>query len=61
MNNKLTNFVSLAGNASQIIIAGSILAELYFKFHDHNKKVADYIPDDDDDTPSPSTPLANAA
>lgn len=61
MNNRISNVISLVGNASQVIIASSILAELYFKFHDRNKKVADYTPDDDDNTPSPSTPLANAA
>lgn len=60
MNNRLTNAVNLIGNASQIIIAGSILAELFFKFRDHHKTVTDQTPDDDGDLSpsSPQTPLA---
>lgn len=60
MNNRLTNFVSLVGNASQIIIAGSILAELYYKIRDRKKVVTAPNPDDDGEL-SPSseqTPLA---
>lgn len=59
MNSKLTNAVSLIGNASQVIIAGSILAELYFKFRGRKKIVHESNPDDDGDfSPSPQTPLA---
>ncbi len=55
----MTNFVSLVGNASQVIIAGSILAELYFKFRGRKKIVHESNPDDDGDiSPSPQTPLA---
>ncbi len=58
--NKLSNFVTLAGNASQIIIAGSILADIYLKLRAYYKKVADNTTDDDgDNSPSPQpTPLA---
>lgn len=59
MNSKLTNFVSLVGNASQVIIAGYILAEFYFQLRDRKKKVTDTNPDDGDLSPSPQpTPLA---
>ncbi len=59
MNSRMTNFVSLVGNASQVIIAGSILAELYFKFRGRKKIVHESNPDDDGDiSPSPQTPLA---
>lgn len=60
MNSKLTNTVNLVGNASQIIIAGSILAELYMKFRGNKKTSADTNPDDDGDfsPSSPQTPLA---
>lgn len=60
MNSRLTNAVNLVGNASQVIIAGSILAELYYKIRDRKKTVADTNPNDDGDL-SPSsdqTPLA---
>ncbi len=59
MNSRMTNFVSLVGNASQVIIAGSILAELYLKFRGRNKIVHESNPDDDGDlSPSAQTPLA---
>lgn len=59
MNSKLTNTVSLVGNASQVIIAGSILAELYFKIRERMKTSPDTNPDDDGDLSpsSPQTPL----
>ena len=59
MDNRFSKAVTLVGNASQIIIAGSILAELYFKFRDRKKKaVANPNPNDDGDfSPSPQ-PLA---
>ncbi len=60
MNSKLTNAVSLVGNASQIIIAGSILAELYFKIRERMKTSPGTNPDDDGDhsPSSPQIPLA---
>lgn len=60
MNSKLSNAVSLVGNASQVIIAGSILAELYFKIRERMKSSPDTNPDDDGDfsPSSPQTPLA---
>lgn len=60
MNNRLTNFVSMAGNASQIIIASSILAELYFKIRERMKTSPNTNPDDDGDhsPSSPQIPLA---
>lgn len=60
MNSKLTNVVSLVGNASQVIIAGSILAELFYKIRERMKTAPKHNPDDDGDlSPSPqSTPLA---
>lgn len=60
MNNRLTNTVSLVGNVSQVIIASSILAELYFKIRERMKTAPKHNPDDDGDlSPSPqSTPLA---
>lgn len=56
----MTNFVSLVGNASQVIIAGSILAELYLKFRGRKKTASDTNPDGDGDfsPSSPQTPLA---
>lgn len=60
MNSKLTNAVNLVGNVSQVIIAGSILAELFFKIRERMKTSPDTDPDDDGDL-SPSstqTPLA---
>lgn len=58
MNNKFSRIVTLVGNASQIIIASSILVELYFKFRDR-KKSQKSNPDDGDFSPSPTqTPLA---
>ena len=56
MNNRLTNFVSMAGNASQIIIASSILAELYLKFRDRSKVVDPVHNPDDYGDHSPSSP-----
>ena len=47
MNSRMTNFVSLVGNASLVIIAGSILAELYFKIRERMKTSPDTNPDDD--------------
>ena len=60
MNSKLTNAVSLVGNASQMIIAGSILAELYFKIRERMKTSPDTNPNDEGDLSpsSPQTPLA---
>ena len=60
MNSKLANAVSLVGNASQVIIAGSILVELYFKIRERMKTSPDTNPDDDGDISpsSPQTPLA---
>lgn len=61
MNSKLTNAVNLIGNASQVIIAGSILAEIYFKIRERMKTtLPDPNPDDDGDLSpsSPQTPLA---
>ena len=60
MNSRLTNFVSLVGNASQVIIAGSILTELYKKLRDRKKNSTEPDPDDDGHlSPSPQpTPLA---
>lgn len=60
MNSKLTNAVNLVGNASQVIIAGSILAELYFKIRERMKTSPDINPNDDGDLSpsSPQTPLA---
>lgn len=60
MNNRLTNAVNLVGNVSQVIIAGSILAELYFKIRERMKTSPNTNPDDDgDNSPSsPQTPLA---
>lgn len=60
MNSKLTNAVSLVGNASQLIIAGSILAELYFKIRERMKTSSVTNPDDDGalSPSSPQTPLA---
>lgn len=60
MNNRLTNFVSMAGNASQMIIAGSILAELYFKLRERMKTSPDTNPNDDGDH-SPSSPQITLA
>lgn len=40
MNNKLSNTVNLVGNASQIIIAGSILVELYQRIRARKKGAA---------------------
>lgn len=60
MNSKLTNVVNLIGNASQVIIAGSILAELYYRIRERLRTSPDTNPDDDGDL-SPSsehTPLA---
>lgn len=59
MNSKFSNFVTLVGNVSQVIIAGSILAELYYRIRDRKKPVTDPDPDDDGDlSPSSQTPLA---
>lgn len=60
MNSRLTNFVSLVGNASQVIIAGSILAELYMKLRGQKKMPTGTNPEDDGAlSPSSSqTPLA---
>ena len=60
MSTKLTNAVTLVGNASQVIIAGSILAELFYKVRSRKKTVAESNPDDDGDLSpsSPQTPLA---
>lgn len=60
MNNRLTNAVNLVGNVSQVIIAGSILAELYFKIRERMKTSPNTNPDDDGDhsPSSPQTPLA---
>lgn len=59
--NKLTQFAGVVGTFSQIIIAGSVLCDLYLRFR--TKKTAPVnIPDDDGDIdPSPATPLTNAA
>lgn len=60
MNSKLTNFVNVAGNVSQLVIAGSILAELYYKIRERMKTSPVTNPDDDGDLSpsSPQTPLA---
>lgn len=60
MNSRLTNAVNLIGNASQVIIAGSILADLFMKFRGPRKTPAEIDPDDDGDPSSSSqqTPLA---
>lgn len=60
MNNRLTNAVNLVGNVSQVIIAGSILAELYFKIRERMKTSPNTNPDDDGDhsPSSPQIPLA---
>lgn len=60
MNSKLTNAVSLVGNASQVIIASSILAELYFKIRERMKTSPVTNPDDDGDL-SPSSPQTSLA
>ena len=59
MNNRFTNFATVVGNVSQLIVAGSILAELYMKFRDR-KKSHQLNPDDGGGlSPSPQqTPLA---
>ena len=60
MNSKLTNVVNLVGNASQVIIAGSILAEFFYKVRSRKKAVTESNPDDDGgiSPSSPQTPLA---
>ena len=60
MNSKLTKFVNVAGNVSQLVIAGSILAELYFKIRERMRTSPDTNPDDDGDhsPSSPQIPLA---
>lgn len=58
MNNRLKNAVNLAGTVSQVIIAGSILAELYLRFRNRKKEVTDPNPDDDGDF-SPSSPQSS--
>ena len=60
MNSKFSNFVTLVGNVSQVIIAGSILAELYYRIRDRKKPVTEPDPDDDGDlsTSSSQSPLA---
>lgn len=59
MDNRFTKAVTLVGNASQIIIASSILVELYFKFRDRKKSQKSNPDDDGDFSPSPTqTPLA---
>lgn len=60
MNSKLTNLVNVTGNVSQFVIAGSILAELFYKVRSRKKTVAESNPDDDGDLSpsSPQTPLA---
>lgn len=60
-NSKLTQFVGIAGNISQLIVASSILADLYLRFRTKNTAPVN-IPDDDGDIDSsPATPLTNAA
>ena len=60
MNNRLTNAINLVGNVSQVIIAGSILEELYFKIRERMKTSPNTNPDDDGDhsPSSPQIPLA---
>lgn len=59
-NNKISDFVTLAGNASQVIIASSIQAELYFKIRKRIKTSPENNPNDDGDhsPSSPQIPLA---
>lgn len=60
MNSKLTNVVSLVGNAPQVIIAGSILAELFYKIQGRMKTAPKHNPDDDGDL-SPSSQSTSLA
>ena len=60
MINRLTNVIPLAGNVSQVPIAGSVPAELYMKLRGNQNAAAGPNPDVDGGlSPSSSqTPLA---